>query len=186
MLRALVKRSRMLVLLRLRYSFLEIGRDSYLGYRLHVRPRCIAIGASSFVGSECWLASRAVIGNFVMLAARVSFVGGDHDISRVGEPAITAPRGENRVIVIEDDVWLGHQTIIMHGVRVGEGAVVAAGSIVTKDVRPYAIVGGCPARLLRMRFESSEMSRHADTLSALRATGGMSSVSEILARHFTR
>jgi acyl-[acyl carrier protein]--UDP-N-acetylglucosamine O-acyltransferase len=54
-------------------------------------------------------------------------------------------------IIIEDEVWLGTNALIMSGVRIGKGAIVAAGAIVTKDVPPYAIVGGNPARIIKMR-----------------------------------
>jgi acetyltransferase-like isoleucine patch superfamily enzyme len=54
-------------------------------------------------------------------------------------------------ITIEKDVWIGAQAIILPGVKVGEGAIVAAGAVVTKDVPPFAMVGGVPARVIRMR-----------------------------------
>lgn len=56
-------------------------------------------------------------------------------------------------IVIKDDVWVGANSLILSGVTIGQGAVVAAGSVVTKDVPPYAIVGGNPAKIIRYRFE---------------------------------
>lgn len=56
-------------------------------------------------------------------------------------------------IVVEDDVWIAYGATIMSGVRIGQGAVVAAGAVVTKDVPPYAIVGGIPAKVIRYRFE---------------------------------
>lgn len=55
-------------------------------------------------------------------------------------------------VIIEDDVWIGTRAIVLHGVTIGRGAVVAAGSVVTKSVPPYAIVGGVPARLIRFRW----------------------------------
>lgn len=57
-------------------------------------------------------------------------------------------------IVIKDDVWIGHRAIILSGVTVGQGAVIAAGAVVTKDVPPYAIVGGVPAKVIKYRFEN--------------------------------
>lgn len=57
-------------------------------------------------------------------------------------------------IYIEDDVWIGFRTTILSGVQIGRGAVIAAGSVVTKDVPPYAIVGGVPAKIIKYRFES--------------------------------
>lgn len=62
-------------------------------------------------------------------------------------------RGQGGSITIGNDVWIGANAIILRGVTIGDGAVVAAGAVVTKDVPPYAIVGGCPARLIRFRFE---------------------------------
>ena len=56
-------------------------------------------------------------------------------------------------IVVEDDVWIGFGATILSGVHIGQGAVVAAGALVTKDVPPYAIVGGVPAKLIKYRFE---------------------------------
>jgi virginiamycin A acetyltransferase len=61
---------------------------------------------------------------------------------------------------LESDVWIGHGAIILQGVRIGEGSVVAAGSVVTKDVAPYTIVAGNPARTVRDRFEPDQIERH--------------------------
>jgi len=58
---------------------------------------------------------------------------------------------ESRKVTIEDDVWVGHGAAILKGVTIGTGAVVGAGAVVTKDVPPYAVVGGVPARILRYR-----------------------------------
>jgi len=70
---------------------------------------------------------------------------------------------------IEDDVWVGHGAIILHGVTIGEGAIVAAGSIVTKDVAPYSIVAGGPARKLRDRFDPAQQAAHRRALEEARA-----------------
>jgi acetyltransferase-like isoleucine patch superfamily enzyme len=59
-------------------------------------------------------------------------------------------------IVVGNDVWIGQRAIILSGVKIGDGSVVAAGSVVTQDVEPYSIVGGNPARLIRWRFEPTE------------------------------
>lgn len=61
-------------------------------------------------------------------------------------------QGENRQIVIEDDVWIGYNAIILGGVTIGTGAVIAAGAVVTENVEPYSIVGGVPAKLIKKRM----------------------------------
>ena len=67
---------------------------------------------------------------------------------------------DDRDIVIESDVWVGANSTILRGVTVGEGSVIAAGAVVTKDVPPYSIVGGVPARVLKMRFDEETQKEH--------------------------
>lgn len=100
------------------------------------------------------------IGNFVSIAPGVQFLMGvNHQLetyttfpfySRLVERS-TRDALVRGPIVIGDEVWLGTNALIMSGVRIGKGAIVAAGAIVTKDVPPYAIVGGNPARIIKMR-----------------------------------
>ncbi|RMF72611.1 MAG: acetyltransferase, partial [Planctomycetota bacterium] len=93
---------------------------------------------------------------------------GDHRFDVVGTPSIRAGRDVSRPVIIRDDAWIGHGAIIMHGVTISEGGVVAAGALVTKDVPPYAIVAGCPARVLRQRFDDEPAAQHAKALERLR------------------
>jgi maltose O-acetyltransferase len=58
---------------------------------------------------------------------------------------------EKKPVIIEDNVWIGYRVIILPGVRVGRNAIIGAGAVVTKDVPPYAIVGGVPAKVIKMR-----------------------------------
>lgn len=105
------------------------------------------------------------IGSFVSIAEGVVFlIGADHRMSTITTFPIDAvitktnryvdpvKRGN---IEIGNDVWLGYNSLIMGGVKIGNGAVIAAGSIVTKDVSPYTIVGGCPAKIIKYRFSDS-------------------------------
>lgn len=61
-------------------------------------------------------------------------------------------------IIIGNDVWIGNKVILMGGITIGDGAIIAAGSVVTKDVPPYSIIGGSPAKLIRMRFTAEQVS----------------------------
>lgn len=101
------------------------------------------------------------IGNFVSIAEGVKFIlGGNHKYDilltyplKVKKFNDKIEAYSNGIIEIEDDVWIGTDAIIMSGVKVGRGAIIAAGSIVFKDVEPYSIVGGNPAKLIKYRFD---------------------------------
>ena len=106
-----------------------------------------------FIGKSCWFgANVAFVGDNVLIASRVSFVGGDHAIDTCGLPIWQAGRGEyHNSVFIKDDVWIGHGAIIMNGVTLSQGTVIGAGSVLTKDTDPYGIYAGNPARLIRFR-----------------------------------
>lgn len=123
-----------------------IGSATHFG-----KGRNIQIGRDFFCGRNCHISCHAIIGNDVMLASFVSLVGGDHRIDNITTTMNKSGRDDIKTIIIEDNVWVGHGAIILHGVRISSGSVVAAGAVVTKDVPPNAIVGGNPARLIRYR-----------------------------------
>jgi acetyltransferase-like isoleucine patch superfamily enzyme len=67
-------------------------------------------------------------------------------------------------VVIEDDVWVGTRVIILHGVTIGRGSIIAAGAVVTRSIPPYAIAGGMPARVLKFRWDIDTILRHEEVL----------------------
>lgn len=105
--------------------------------------------------------AKLVIGNFCSIAENVHFMlGSEHALNHISTyPFQVYFMGADREaiskgdIIVKDDVWIGRNALIMSGVNIGQGAVIAAGAVVTKDVPPYAIVGGVPARVIRYRFE---------------------------------
>lgn len=109
------------------------------------------------------------IGNYCSIASDVQFIINDeHPLDHVstypfkhwiddGHPVEAESKGG---IVLDDDVWIGQRATILDGVHIGQGAVIAAGALVAKDVEPYTIVGGAPARAIRKRFDD-------DTIAAL-------------------
>jgi acetyltransferase-like isoleucine patch superfamily enzyme len=99
-----------------------------------------------------------------MFGADVSIVGADHRFDLAGTPMIFSGRPDLPETVIEDDVWLGGRSILMAGITVGRGSIIAAGSVVTRDVPPYSIMAGVPARLLRKRFDSAADERKHDEM----------------------
>jgi acetyltransferase-like isoleucine patch superfamily enzyme len=149
-------------------NLIHCGKGTYFGNSVKIGPGKVSIGNYSFIGPECWLQSNTEIGNYVMLAGRVAIVGGDHRIDIPGVPAINAGRDVNKQVIIGDDVWIGYGAIIMHGVKIGEGAVIAAGAVVTKEVPPYSIYGGVPAKEIRKRFSEEEETKHRESLKNMR------------------
>ncbi|HEG44170.1 MAG TPA: hypothetical protein ENH94_09000, partial [Phycisphaerales bacterium] len=101
--------------------------------------------------------------------ANVAIVGGDHRFDIVGIPSRFTGRDgmKEMVTTIEDDVWIGFGSIILAGVKIGRGAIIAAGSVVTKDVPEYAIMGGVPAKLIRDRFTEEQQKEHTRSLEEL-------------------
>lgn len=105
------------------------------------------IGVFSYVGCSGYIE----IGNNVMMGARVNLLAENHNFAAMDIPM--KEQGVTRSsIVIEDDCWLGANSSILAGVRIGHGSIVATGAVVTKDVPPYSIVGGMPARIIRYRL----------------------------------
>ena len=114
---------------------------------------------------------RLQIGNYCSIAGQVKFLlSGEHSLNRIstypfsklvmGGPSESICKGP---IVVDDDVWIGYGCIILSGVHIGQGAVVAAGSVVTKDVEPYTVVGGVPAKKIRERV-STEIASYLTNL----------------------
>ncbi len=133
------------------------GSGFYCGRGAHFRRHeKIRIGNNVFMGINVHIASPCLIKDDVMLASYVSLVGGDH---RFDQPAVLmnrSGRGNLQEIVIEEEAWIGHGAIVLGGVRIGRGAIVAAGSVVTKDVAPCTIWCSNPAHFLRNRFASED------------------------------
>jgi len=95
---------------------------------------------------------RIVLGNDVLVAPNVVMRTSDHVTSSLDQP-INAQRHIGGEIITGDDVWIGANATVVGGVHIGQGAIVAAGAVVTRDVKPYTIVGGVPARFIKNRGE---------------------------------
>ena len=112
--------------------------------------------------------SKVIIGNYCSVAQKVTFMlDADHRIDTIStypfkvkllhsQQFEATSKGD---IVVEDDAWIGYGATILSGVRIGQGAVVAAGALVTKDIPAYAVVGGVPAKVIRYRFDEETVAR---------------------------
>ena len=111
----------------------------------------VRLGNRSGIGRDCELYGRIVIGDDVMMAPEVVIYTRNHEISSLEKPMNVQGETEEFPVVIEDNVWIGRRSMIMPGVTVGEGSIIAAGAVVTKDVPKYTIVGGVPAKVVKSR-----------------------------------
>lgn len=111
----------------------------------------ISIGDNSGIGVNCGVSGPLKIGDNVMMGPDVIILTQNHDTSRTDIPMIQQFNFKRVGVVIEDDVWIGTRCIILPGVQIGKGVVVGAGAVVTKDVEPFTIVGGNPARIIKRR-----------------------------------
>lgn len=126
-----------------RWAGVKIGKGSkiHVGGRFF-EPRRVIIGEDTLVGEFAFLDGRAPlkIGNHVDIASQVLIYNSGHDIESEDFRALTAP------VEIEDYVFIGPRAIILPGVKIGKGAIVGAGAVVTKNVAPFKIIGGVPAK----------------------------------------
>ncbi|MCF8275074.1 MAG: CatB-related O-acetyltransferase [Flavobacteriaceae bacterium] len=124
----------------------NVERNAFFG-----SGKAIKIGDYSGIGYKCKIASNTVIGKYVMMAPEVIIFGTNHNYSDLDKPMCLQGNTELHQTIIGDDVWIGQRSIILPGRCIGQGAIIAAGSVVTKDVEPYAIVGGNPAKKIKSR-----------------------------------
>jgi acetyltransferase-like isoleucine patch superfamily enzyme len=126
----------------------DIPRNSIIYWRCRFfNPSGVRIGHHSIVGNDAFLDGRdgICIGKNVNIASHVQIFTKEHDIDSPTFGAVGGP------VFIEDMVYIGSRAIILPGVKVGVGAVVAAGAVVTRNVEPWTFVGGVPARFIRRR-----------------------------------
>ncbi|MCK7575646.1 MAG: hypothetical protein MZV65_06980 [Chromatiales bacterium] len=118
--------------------------------------RDLVVCEEAFIGDSCRICPRVKIGRYVMLAPEVNITGSDHRFDIPGMPIIFSGRPTLAETHIEDDVWVGYGVVIMAGVTVGRGSIIAARSVVTKDIPPYEIHAGIPAKKVRDRFATHQ------------------------------
>lgn len=143
----------------------KIGKNFHCGRGVFIWGRSkIEIGNNFYIGKYSSIETNCIIGDNVIIANHVGIIGKyDHNYQQVGFPVRLASqirdkdyswKGLNEITYIGNDVWIGFGAIIMSGVKINNGSIIAAGSIVTHDTEPYSIYAGVPAKKIKNRFES--------------------------------
>ena len=130
----------------------KVGSQSSILRKVIIRQGNITIGNNTIINQFCMLDGRGtlVIGNNVDIAPFVKIWTIEHDPNSPTHDAVNEP------VIIKDNVWIASSAVILPGVTIGEGAVIAANALVTKDVDPYTIVGGVPAKEISKRNSNIE------------------------------
>jgi len=149
----------------------KIGYNFHVGKNVRIWAKNkIEIGSNFYMGRNSQIECNVIIGDNVLIANNVALIGKyDHDFKSLGVNIRDASQVRdadyfgkeiNAFINIGSDVWIGYGAIIYSGVKIGNGSIVAAGSVVVKDVKPYEIIGGNPARHIGFRFTVDEIKQH--------------------------
>lgn len=148
------------------FDWRKKNRHNNTTLRSYVPFDCISVGKNTYGEIDVLRLdqnSMLKIGSYCSIAPKVSFImGAEHYTSHISTfpfkvkvlKDVSSEAYSKGNIIVDDDVWIGYSATIMSGVHIGQGAVIAAQSLVTKDVPPYAIVGGIPARIIKYRFEN--------------------------------
>jgi acetyltransferase-like isoleucine patch superfamily enzyme len=137
-----------------RRATLRIGRWAWIGHgtKIRVHEGTVSIGAKSVLGQECTISAyqSVTIGRECILADRVMLIDFDHGVVEVERP-IRLQGIYKRNVRVGNNVWIGYGACILRGVNVGDNSIVGTNSVVTREVPADAVVGGVPARIIRMR-----------------------------------
>ena len=140
-----------LIRIKLAMNFLNIGKDCRIYPRVNLGDgNDISIGNHCRINENVYIEG-AIIGNYVMIAPNVSIYASTHLYLSTDIPMVMQGQTKKTLTIIEDDVWIGRNVLIMPGLKIGKGSIIGAGAVVTKDIEPYSIVGGVPAKLIRRR-----------------------------------
>jgi len=127
-----------------------------------VNKKLISIGDYVFIGPHVYISANLEIENYVMMGPKVTIIGGNHLFGQIGKrnrflSATPESRGK---IVIKEDAWIGCNVTILPDVVIGSGAIIAAGSIVNKNIPPYCLAAGNPAKVKKLIFSNEELNEH--------------------------
>ena len=131
----------------------DFGRNVLIGAGCRIlSPTSFRVADGVLIARDFVVETDAEIGPGTLISSSVSFVGNDHEIDVPGVTVFNGRRLPPSTIILEGDNFVGFGSIVIGNRRIGRGAIIGAGSVVTRDVPPYSVVAGVPARELRKRF----------------------------------
>ncbi|MEZ9076147.1 DapH/DapD/GlmU-related protein [Vibrio cyclitrophicus] len=134
---------------------ISVGNSVIINKNVTIWVGSLFLGNNIQINPNTCIYGRVIIGNNVMIAPNCMIASGNHGIAINDEPMITQKCTTKCPIRIGNDVWIASNSVILDGVNIGDGAIVGAGSVVTKDVPTMAIVVGNPARVIRYRYDKA-------------------------------
>jgi acetyltransferase-like isoleucine patch superfamily enzyme len=135
---------------------ISIGDNVVINKNVTIWVGSLTLGNNIQINPNTCIYGRVIIGSNVMIAPNCMIASGNHGMEITGEPMIAQKSTSKGPIRIGDDVWIASNSVLLDGVNVGNGAIVGAGSVVTKDVPPMAVVVGNPARVISYRCDKSQ------------------------------
>jgi len=177
MFRKVVVQLRDWYLVGVKWKHYEIGNNFHAGKNVTMwAKKNIKIGNNCYIGRNSQIECNVNIGNNVLIGNNVAFVGKyDHNYTEIGvsirdteqirDANYSWKQGLNSSIKIGNDVWIGYGSIVLSSVRIADGCIIGAGSVVTKDTEEYSIYAGVPAKKITDRFECDlELNEHKNRL----------------------
>ncbi len=176
MLRKIIVNIRDWYLVNIKWRQYSFGKNFHAGKNVFLwAKKTIKIGNNCYIGRNSQIECNVIIGDNVLVANNVAFIGKyDHNYQQVGVPIRQASQVKDsdydwleidREVVVGDDVWIGYGAIILSGVTIESGCIIAAGSIITKDTNSYGIYAGIPAKRISDRFISKrDLNEHLKLL----------------------
>lgn len=163
-LKELLKACRAKLLLSTIFRGVKAGKGFHTGKGVIIRGKDCSFGDYVFIGQYSEIAPAVNVGNYTMISSYVAITGNDHVYDKAGTAIRFSGRPSSVKTNIGHDVLIGHGAIVMRGITIGNGAVIGSGAVVTKDVLPYAIVAGVPAKFIKWRFPPEQQAIHESML----------------------
>lgn len=156
-------RALLLPAIRHRHKMEELGEGFQWGRPINLAPGS-RIGRYVYIGAGFESSGTVSIGDLCMISSGCKIVGADHLYDLIGTPTRLAFAAGHKTTTVGADVWIGMRVTLVEGITIGDGAVIGSGAVVTRNVPPFTIVAGVPARPIRSRFSEESLLKHRAAL----------------------